>query len=156
MFAILPLVTSIFMLGMISLQNASNLNSQPPVTQNTANNSGQTFLNYRGEVLTYVINHPATLGTVATGLLSLSPQTLPAGITNNVVATASGNGRIIYTWATLPAGTANYLVKSQSGDASIGTTNGTVWTSPVYGIQAAVVPGFVPTGSVLSIQQIGY
>jgi hypothetical protein len=71
------------------------------------------------------------------------------------VATPSGNGRIIYSWAQDYPGMDYAAVQLTGGDASIGQVSGTQWISPTYGVQALTVPGFVPDGDILSVVQIG-
>lgn len=155
MYALLPLFLSIFFSGLIALQDTTNQNALPPTKQLLADNSGQAFLAYRNALLTYITANPTLTGTIATNLLTLpAGQTLPPGTSNNVIVTPGG-GRIIYAWATLPPNTLNTLSNLQSGDPSLGLVNGTQWISPAYGIQATVVPAYVPNGSVLSILQIG-
>ncbi len=155
-YALYTFSIALFWTGLISVQNTTNQSAQPSTVQTIADNAGITFLAYRNALLTYITANPTLTGTIATNTLALpAGLTLPPGTGNNVIATASGNGRIIYAWATLPTGTLATLTNAQQGDPSLGIVNGTQWISPVYGPNAAVAPVFAPNRSTLSVQQIG-
>ncbi|MBY0579741.1 MAG: hypothetical protein K2P57_11925 [Burkholderiales bacterium] len=82
-------------------------------------------------------------------------ESLPIGAGNQVTATASGNGRIIYAWSTAFPGRPYAAIQLTGGDASIGLVASTQWISPIYGVQALTVPAFVPDGDILSVVQTG-
>lgn len=156
-FWLLPLVLSIFFLGMNALSANQSRQLGTPTTQVIAQVSAQAFASYRNAVGSYMIANPAFTGIVPPASLVpyLAPnQPIPVGAANQINLTASGSGRIAYAWIALPPGAAFSMIESLGGDASIGVVSGTQWVSPVYGVEG-VPPTFVPNGSALSMVQVG-
>ena len=163
-FWLMPIIVAVFWAGMNSLAQYQSAQNAPPTTQTAAQSQAASFVGYRNAVGSYVAANPAFTGSVPTSSLApwLAPgQSLPNGAGNQVAATPSGNGRIIYSWAqTFPLqganpGVTNAAAQLTGGDASIGLVAGTQWISPIYGVQALTVPAFVPDGDILSVVQTG-
>lgn len=157
---LLPIVFSVFYIGLNSLGALQAQRSDIPAAQVVAEVSGQAFAAYRNAVTNYMIANPTFTGS-SVPAASLTPylapgQPIPAGATNSVGSTPSG-GHVIYAWIQMPPGSGFSMVKSLGGDASIGIVNGSQWVSPVYGVEGSVPIslGPLPSGTVLSIIQIG-
>lgn len=157
-FWLMPIIVVVFWAGMNSIAEYQSAQNVPPATQTVAQSQAASFVGYRNAVGSYMQANPTFTGNIPSSSLSawLAPgQPLPNGAGNQVVATPSGNGRILYSWAQDYPGMDYAAVQLTGGDASIGQVSGTQWISPTYGVQALTVPGFVPDGAILSVVQIG-
>ena len=163
-FWLMPMIVVVFWAGMNTLAEYQSVQNVSPAAQTAAQSQAATFVGYRNAVGSYVAANPAFTGSVPTSSLAfwLAPgQPLPNGSGNQVVATPSGNGRIIYSWAQASPlqgaspGMTYAAAQLTGGDASIGQVSGTQWISPIYGVQALTVPAFVPDDDVLSVVQTG-
>lgn len=143
------------------LVSVATLNSKATIPSSTALQSSanaDVFVSYRNALTQYVTANKSFTGQITTSVIqsSLAPgQSIPTGFSNIVVATASGNGRIVYTWASLPQGAIYDVVKVLQGDPSVGVVSGTQWISPAYGV-LGTPPAYVPDQAVLSAVQIGF
>ena len=99
-FWLMPMIVVVFWAGMNTLAEYQSVQNVPPAAQTAAQSQAATFVGYRNAVGSYVAANPAFTGSVPTSSLAfwLAPgQPLPNGSGNQVVATPSGNGRIIYS-----------------------------------------------------------
>ena len=156
-FWILPMLLTVFMVSVQGLVRNQADAVLPPATQVSAAAMGQDFVAYRNAVGAYASANPAFTGSVpASSLVLPGGMPLPQGVGNQVTATASGQGRIVTSWAALPSSALFQTVKGMNGDATLGLTNGTQWSSPVYGPMGNLPSGVqVPNGDAVSIMQIG-
>jgi PilM len=155
MFKLLPVVVLAVLIGSFRVAFLLAQQAVPPRAELQENVLGSLFVAYRNAIVAWVTVNPTFLGAVPSSSLVLPPGFAAlSGQGNEVVATPSGAGRIIYTWAALPAGAASQAAQATNEDLSFGTVSGNAWTSPIAGGMGTLgVP--VPTGDVVSICQIG-
>ncbi|MDR3535216.1 MAG: type IV pilus biogenesis protein PilM [Acetobacteraceae bacterium] len=155
MYVLLPVVVLAALMGLYSMARVPAAHVVQPRAELMMQAQAALFVSYRNAVVAYVTANPAFVGAVPVSAL-VRPATVAAlpGQGNQVVATPSGQGRVIYVWAALPAGTASQAARATSGDLSYGVVSGNAWVSPVAGAMGALGVA-VPAGDVVSICQIG-
>jgi hypothetical protein len=129
----------------------------PPQQQLHVNNDAGQFLAYRNAVSVYMAANKSFTGTIpATSLSGQFSAQFLAGAGNVVTATGT-SGRVITAYASVATGTVQRAVVMSGGDASIGTSNGSTWTSaaPNASQTPTAMNTTVPVGDIVSIIQIG-
>jgi hypothetical protein len=157
-FALFPLVVVFFLTSHFLLATSRSRASMPSTTALASSQSGQMFVAYRDAVLTYSSANPAFMGSVSDAQLATQGTPFPTSFTGsagNVITTTGAAGRIITVYANLPAGALASAASSTSSDASLGTSNGSYWTSIGPGATPQSLATVVPSGYTVSVNQIG-
>ncbi|MFC0512080.1 MULTISPECIES: type IV pilus biogenesis protein PilM [Asaia] len=107
-----------------------------------------SYLAYKNAVQVYVMRNPGTNGSIPTYALDLDPSTTSTINPGNQII-RTGNGTQIVTWTTSQPGLLSAILQASSGDASIGTSTGYRWTTPLSG-DMGPLPLQVPVGDIVS------
>jgi hypothetical protein len=152
-----PFILLAIALTLLVVQKNNLLLVQPAAHTLQVNNDAGAFVAYRNAVWAYMDANKAFTGTIpVTSLSGQFSQAFLSGAGNYVTATGTA-GRVITCYASVASGAVQPAVLAAGVDASIGTSNGAMWTSAAPG--STTVPtalnGSVPAGDIVSVIQIG-
>ncbi|RWA45656.1 hypothetical protein AU476_01070 [Cupriavidus sp. UYMSc13B] len=156
-FMLASLVFAVFA-GLLAAYQHQSTAISPQTQELQATQAGQMFVAYAGAVAAFMNSNPSFTGTVSS--VQLASQGTPFSASflakaGNAVTAFGSAGRTITTYASLPAGAINTVVSQTAADASYGLSFGTTWTSVLPGSSAQPLATSVPSGSVVSVIQIG-
>ncbi|MBO1326269.1 type IV pilus biogenesis protein PilM [Acetobacter sp. TBRC 12305] len=116
----------------------------------SAVSTSNAFLKYRSSLITYVENHPTVSGTVALGLLGLSPGEITSlsGADNTVIR--NGSTVTVEAWSPMSSSEIAKTVTAAQGDLSIGAAAGSSWSSPLLGSMGSL-PVPVDQGNIVTL-----
>lgn len=152
-----PLIFAAVLLGFAALFGHESRVSAINTTQAQNQSDGQLFLSYRNAVMTYQQNNPTFTGTVPNSAIGSGfSSNFLSKVSNKVVATGIGNGRVVICYGNFARTIAEQAALASINDASFGVSNGATWTSAGVGASTAAMPlaTVIPSGNVVSVIQL--
>jgi hypothetical protein len=154
-----PFVYIVITISLIALCRNNTQMITPSQAVQQMNSDAGYFLGYRSAVLAYMAANPTFTGSIPlASLATYSPMqfSLLPGAGNYVSATGTA-ARLVTCWANVSTGSVQQAVMLAGDDASIGTSNGTTWTTAAPDVTQTQQPLNTPVkaGAIVSVIQIG-
>jgi len=119
-FALLPLAAILFFVSIMAMEQTHTKHSVPSAIVLQAQWEGQTFVAYRNAVSAYMQNNPSFMGEIPAAALNAPFSEGFLRVAGNiVVATASGQGRVITSYAAVHPGALRTIQILTQYDSSI-------------------------------------
>ncbi len=157
-FALFPLIVIVFLSSQFMLATSRSRAAMPSTSALVSAQSGQVFVAYRDAVLAYLNANPAFTGSINPAQLTAQGTPFPpsfTGTAGNAITLTGASGRIVTVYASLPAGALASAALATNYDASLGTSDGSSWTSIAFGATSQPLATAVPSGYTVSVNQIG-
>ncbi|MFT9322940.1 MAG: hypothetical protein ABF537_02095 [Acetobacter sp.] len=127
--------------GLIAVQN------QP---LHLALSEDQAFLTFKAVLLAYVAAHPEITGAIPLDALGLERSVSTALKDAGAYVSTEGATVTVQSWAEMSPVTILKTITRARGDLSIGSSQGTTWTTPLVGTMGSL-PTPIATGHVVSV-----
>lgn len=157
-FMFLPIAALSFFIALIAIEQNHSTSIAPMQKQVQAEIAGETFVAYRNAVMVYQQLNPSFTGTVSNAALAAQSNTFSAEFlsqASNAITNVGTSGKVITSFATLPSGALKAALNKTDNDWSFGVSANTNWTSAAPNANPVPLATTVPTGSVVSVIQIG-
>lgn len=144
--------------GMHALYRLHGSAMLPPASVQQSTTAAQTFVSYTNAVAAFMDANRTFVGSVSASQLAAQGTPFSTAFlakAGNTIAAFGSNGRTVISYAQLPAGSLSSVIRLTGRDASYGTSAGSTWTSVAPGAVAQPFTVSVPSGSVVSVIQIG-